>query len=311
MALGYAGENHHTHFNGSLTDFDDFLSSEVGKLVGGFLGQFAAAPHAEFVADELFGLVGIEVSHEDERHVVGHIVGVEEFLHLAGLRVFEVLGKTDDRAAVGMVAVRFGENIPGKFLCNLVIATVLLLVDGFEFTLEEAEDGVAETLYIDIHPVGELVGGEGVVVDCVVVGSAGVETCATHVLEDGVDLVGDGILRGGDAEPVDFELYVVTFFIVFGGLQTVVSLADAVEVGLFLCPIGGADAVGAFEHDMLEVVGNAGGVGVFVLAAGMDYYAAVDFGLAVFFAKDDFKAVVETEGLDGQVVLCRDSEDGK
>ena len=62
---------------------------------------------------------------------------------------------------------------------------------------------------------------------------------------------------------------------------------------------------------MFKIVGHTGCVGVFVLASGVDYYAAVDFGLAVLFAEDDFEAVVEVESLDGQAVLCRDSEDGK
>ena len=94
-----------------------------------------------------------------------------------------------------MVAVGLGEHVEGKLLRKPVVATVLLLVDGLEFALEEAEDGIAETLYIHIHPVEELVGGEGVVVDGIVVGGAGVEACAAHILQDGIDLVGDGVLR--------------------------------------------------------------------------------------------------------------------
>ena len=94
-------------------------------------------------------------------------------------------------------------------------------------------------------------------------------------------------------------------------MQPVVGLADAVEIGFLLCPVGGADTVGAFEHDVFKIVGHTGCVGVFVLAACVDYYAAVDFGLAVLFAEDDFEAVVEVESLDGQTVLCRDREHGK
>ena len=177
-----AGKNHESGLDGCLADIDDFLFGEVWELVGGLLGEGTGGPDAEFVADEPFGLGGLEVAHEDEGHVVGDVVGVEETLHLAGLRIFEVLGETYDIAAVGVVAERLGEYVAGKGLHLLVVVHVLLLVDGFELALEEAEDGVAETLDVDVHPVAELVGGEGVVVDGIVVGGAGVEACTAHVL---------------------------------------------------------------------------------------------------------------------------------
>ena len=311
VALGHTGKNHHTHLDGGLADIEHFLLGEVGQFVGGHFGHFAAAPHTEFLFYKPLDFGGFEVAHEDERHIVGHIVGVEELLHLAGLWILEVLGIANDLTAVGVVAVGLGEHVEGKLLCKPVVATVLLLVDGLEFALEEAEDGFAETLYIHIHPVEELVGGESVVVDGIVVGGAGVEACAAHILQDGVDLVGDGVLRGSNAEPVDFELDVVPLLVVLGGLETVVGLADAIEIGFLLVPVDGADAVGTLEHDMFEIVSHTRGVGVLVLAACMDHHAAVDFGLAVLLAKDDFQSIVEVEGLDGQFGLSREGEHGK
>ena len=103
----------------------------------------------------------------------------------------------------------------------------------------------------------------------------------------------------------------MTLIVVGGSLKAVVSLADAVEIELFGGPVGGADAVGALEHDVFEIVGYACGVGVFVFAASMDHNAAVDLGLAVFLAEDDLETVVEMVGLDWQVDLGREGQHGK
>ena len=154
VARGDAGEEHDAGFEGRLFYVDDFGLVESGEVVGGRLGQLAAAPGGELGGDEPFGFGGVEIAHEEEGHVVGHIVGVEELLHLAGLGIFEVVGEADDVAAVGVVAKSLGEDVARKIVEGLVFVHVLFLVDGFELALEKTEDGVAETLDIDIHPVG-------------------------------------------------------------------------------------------------------------------------------------------------------------
>ena len=75
-------------------------------------------------------------------------------------------------------------------------------------------------------------------------------------------------------------------------MQAVVGLADAVEIELLFCPVGGADAVGALEHDVLKVVGDTCGGGLLVLATSMDYHTAIYLGLGVFFAKNHFQTIV-------------------
>ena len=154
-----------------------------------------------------------------------------------------------------------------------------------------------------------MIGGEGVVVDGVVVAGAGVEACAPHFLKDGVHLVGDGVFGSLDVEAVDFELDVVALTGIGGGVEAVVGEADAVEVAAFDGPVGGAYAVGAFEHDVFEIVGDTSGCGFLVFAAGMDEDTAVDFGLVVVFTKDDFEAVVEMVGVDFDGLLSAEAQD--
>ena len=293
---------------GRLFDIDDFGLVESGHVVGGRLGELSAGPGGELCGYELLGLGGVEIAHEEEGHVVGHIVGVEELLHLAGLRIFKVVGEADDVAAVGVAAKGLGEDVVREIVDGLVFVHVLFLVDGLENAWEKTEDGIAETLDIDIHPVCQLVGREGVVVEGVVVGCAGVEVCAPHSLKYGIHLVGDGVFGSLDVEAVDFELNIVALTGVGGGAEAVVGEADTVEVATFDGPVGGAYAVGAFEHDVFEIVGDTCGGGFLVFAAGMDEDTAVDFGLVVVFTKDDFEAIVEMVGVDFDMLLSADSQ---
>ena len=80
-------------------------------------------------------------------------------------------------------------------------------------------------------------------------------------------------------------------------MQLVIHHADAVEIHLLFFPVDGADAVGALEHDMLEVMGHAGGIQGIVLAASMDIHGAVDLRLVMVLAQHDLQAVVEVVSL--------------
>ena len=58
-------------------------------------------------------------------------------------------------------------------------------------------------------------------------------------------------------------------------MQLVVHHVDAVEIHLLGFPVDGSDFVGAFEHDMLEIVSHACGIKRVVLTSGMHINSAV------------------------------------
>ena len=125
-----------------------------------------------------------------------------------------------------MFAEALGEEVAAEGVHHLVGIEVALLVNGFQLALEQAVDGVAEPFGVDLHPILQLVGGEDVVVHGVVIAGTCVEARAAHLLQDDVGFVGNGVLRGLDVQTVDFQLYVVTLFVVFSIVQAVVGLAD-------------------------------------------------------------------------------------
>ena len=309
LVVGFhAGEDHQAHLDGGLLHLLDHLLLKRGQLPLWLLHGPAFGPAAEVFLGHLLRLLHVEVAHQDERHVRGHVVFVIEALHGRGLRVLQVTVPADDVAAVGVLAEALGEDVAAEGVGHFVGVEVALLVDGFQLALEEAVDGVAEALGIHLHPILQLVAGQDVVVDGVVVVGAGVEARATHLLQDGVGLVGNGVLRGLDVQTVDFQLYVVPLLVACGVVQTVVGLADAVQVALLRLPIGGADAVGALEHHVLEVVGHAGGGGVLVLRARVHHHGTIDFRLRMVLTNNHLQTVVKVEGLHVQLLLRRCSE---
>ena len=95
-------------------------------------------------------------------------------------------------ATVRMLAESRFEQVFLKGIDGVVAVHVFLFIHGFQFRLEQAENGITETLHINVHPLGELVGGEGVEVHGLVICRACIQALAAHPGEDDVHLVGNG-----------------------------------------------------------------------------------------------------------------------
>ena len=292
-----AREDERADLHGGHADFLDGGAVEFGQGIGGLLRKFATAPSAEFLGNHGFHCGDVEVADQNEGHIVGYIIGVEELTHLGGLGILQVLGVADDGTAVRVLAEGFLEHVFLEGVDGTVAVHVLLLIHGFQLALEQTEHGVAEALHIHVHPFGELVRREDVEVHGLVIGSAGIQALAAHLGEDDIHLVRNGVVGRSQRQFVDLVLDGFAFGGIGGLVQTVVHHADAVQIHLFLLPVDGADAVGALEHDMLEIMGHTCSVGGVVLAARMDVDGAVDLGLVVMLAQYDFQAVVEVIGL--------------
>ena len=75
-----------------------------------------------------------------------------------------------------------------------VAVHVLLFINSLKLALEETEHRVAETFGVHVHPLADLVGREGVEVHRLVVGGTCVQTFATHLGEDHIYLVRNGVV---------------------------------------------------------------------------------------------------------------------
>ncbi len=96
------------------------------------------------------------------------------------------------------------------------------------------------------------------------------------------------------------------------------QLLDLVEERLLLGIVLGAELLGALEHQVFEIVGEAGGLLRVVLAADLDGHVGVDARFVLVDDHVDFKAVVEGVdprcggiALDGLVLVLAAAGQGK
>ena len=148
----------------------------------------------------------------------------------------------------------------------VVLGPVELLVHGLQFGMEEAQHGLLHTLALDGHPPFQFIAGDIVDVDRTLSAGVGVGAPRPDALDHLVVLVGDGIGGGHGAEAVDAAVDAVALGLVGGAAALLVGIADLLQHGALLGPIGGGDAAGTFEEHVLQVVGQASGIGGIVLA---------------------------------------------
>ena len=250
-------------------------------------------PERELGVDERDGLLDVDVSRDQDGHVIGHVVGVVELVHSLEGRVLQML----DRAQ-GSVPVRVGlvELLGDGFAdhSSLVVhRAVFLFVDGLQFGLEEAKDRLVEAFGLDFCPLLQTIGGEVDLVNRFLQPGVGVEAFFAHGGVEAVEFAGNGVAGSELVFCVDFRVDLGALFRV--GLDKVlfVERLDAVEVLLFLFVVQGAELVRALEEHVFHIVGHAGGLLGIVLAAGADGDFGVEARFLVVFGQVDGQAIVE------------------
>ena len=147
-------------------------------------------------------------------------------------------------------------------------AHVLLLIDGFELSVEETEHGVLETLRLDLCPVLHLVRWDVLGVACHVVRCKSIRSVGTDHGHHLVILVWDGILRSYTRDGVDDVVgcfagsWVGECAIVFK------KGCDGVEQGFLGLVVLSAELCSALEHQMFQIMCQAGSLGGIVLRTG-------------------------------------------
>ena len=283
----------------------DVLGDDAGD---GFLALKLQLGHrtrlhiAPVLVDNLDGLVGVEIARQADADVVGHIVGGHEVADIAHRGVLQVLlAAQSGLVAVGVVGEEGGKHGVVHLAVVLGEAHVLLLVDGLQLGVEQAQHQVLETVGLNLAPglqlvVGDVLdihGGDVLDIHGVVVAGEGVGAGRADGGHRFVVLVGDGNLRGLVAQAVNLVVDggasggVVEHAV---GLKQVFNLLDEY---LLLCPVGGAEFLGALEHHVLQIVGQAGGLVGVVARTGTHGDVGLDFRSVFVNAREDFKTVVQ------------------
>ena len=195
--------------------------------------------------------------------------------------------------AVGVMGEECGKHGVVHLAVVLGEAHVLLLVDGLQLGVEQAQHQVLEAVGLNLTPGLQLIVGDVLDIHGVVVAGEGVGAGRADGGHRFVVLVGDGNLRGLVAQAVNLVVDggasggVVEHAV---GLEQVFNLLDEY---LLLCPVGGAEFLGALEHHVLQIVGQAGGLVGVVARTGTHGDVGLDFRSVFINAHEDFKTVVQ------------------
>ena len=296
MSRGHAliGQAYHgvvAHLGGVLLAS---LDVEVG--VGLAFGRGAFGQASEGGVDASADLLCVDVAHQNQYHVFGGVPVVVELDELAQARVLQVFGQADDGARIGMSLECLARYKLALYASGVVLIHIIFLVHTFQLGLEQAEYGVDEALRIDFEPFVDLVRGERVVVVGDVVAGTCVQAFSAHALDEVHKLVGNADLAFFHGQVVD--LFPDGFFLQRVGLfgHFIVLGDDLFVDGLFLFPVQGADLVGTFEHDVLQIVGQTGVLGRVVDRTGAAGYDTIHVGLGVVFPYIYGKTVLQFEG---------------
>ena len=166
-----------------------------GQLVGAVGISFLGIPVAEVLFDEVHHGIGLKVTRKADDDIARYVPLVKVVLNVDERRVLEVLLGTDGSLSAVGVGGEEHSRQGFEFLRHVACHThVLLLVDGFEFGVEETEHGVLETLRLDFSPVLDLVRRDVLGVACHVVRCKSIRSVGTDHGHHLVILVGDGIL---------------------------------------------------------------------------------------------------------------------
>ena len=304
MAIGHSAEgNLHFLFAQIL---DGFALNALDLLFNPRtdLRHVLALPLAKMLGDGGNGLVDVDVATDEDAHVVGHVVGVEVILDIDQGRVLQVLGVADSGLlAIGVLLVQQAPHGVVGDAVTVVQALVLLFVHGFQLGVEQPEDRVDEAAGLDGGPLLQSVGRQADLVDGFFMPGVGVQIRGPHGVVELVHLVGDGVLGRQLGHAVDLGIDRSTG----GGVCLVEVLlvqgCNLVQVGLLGGIVQRAHLLSALEQQVLQVVGQARGVGGVVLAAGLHGDFGVETRFLVVLGQVNLQPVVQFEDLGMQGVV--------
>ena len=248
---------------------------------------------SEGLGDHRFGGLGIEVSDDDERHVVRHVPGVVELNQTTQTRVLEVLGQTDDVTLVRRTFVDILHELFLRLGRGVVGVHIVLLKHVLQLRLESTEDRVDETIGEDRQPAVHLCSREGVVVRRKVKRRISVHTLGTDEIEHVEEIFGRRDLRFTHGALVDLGSELLTDFRI-GSIAVLVVQSDDRVIDRFLfLPIKCANTLRTLEEHMLQVVRESGVLGRFVHSSGANYYIARYIRCIVVFPEKNSETIFQ------------------
>lgn len=206
-----------------------------------------------------------------------------------------MLLQTDD----GMMSVRMiWHSQCDEFLERLAAvvgqAHVVLLVDGFEFGVESADNRILEAVCLNLRPVLDLVGRDVLDIGGFVARRPRIRTAGTDCGHEFVVFVRNGEFRRLLRHAVDLRVDCLALRIVGSRTVNFEQTLDFVEQRFLGCVILRTELLGTLEHQMFEIVSQTGRFGRVVLRADTDGNKRLHTRFLLVHRHVDFKSVVES-----------------
>ena len=159
--------------------------------------------------------------------------------------------------------------------------------------MKTSDHHILEAVGFHTCPILDLVAGNILHIAGHVVGSVGVGALATEGCHHLVVFVGNVVFGSQLRHRVDLVVGLLALCWVGKCAIFLIACLDVVEIGLFLCQIRGAEMGRSLKHQVLQVVGQAGGLRRVVARTRADGNVGLDARFCPVHRKVDFQAVVE------------------
>ena len=249
---------------------------------------------AKVLVDERDHLLGIEITRQTDCHIVGHVVLIVVVLHVGNRGVLQVLLRTQHRLlAVGVV----GEQRAVHRLIDLATVLrerhILLLVDGFKLGVETTNHNILEAVSLDFEPILDLIRGNVLDIHGHIVTRVGVGTLRTDGCHQLVVLVGNSQLRRLVADRVNALVDRLALSLVLGLAIDLEQLLNLVEHRLLGRIVLSTELLRTLEHQVLEVVSQAGGLRGVVLTTHTHSDIGLNTRFLLAYRHIDFQTVIQ------------------
>ena len=263
---------------------EEFLRDNLAALEGCALDilvrlSVATADALKLLTNHRSSSSSIDITHEDDSHVLGAIPCLVEVDKTAQAGVFQVLGKTYDGTTVGSTLEGFAKEEVRQVATHVVLVHVVLLIYSLELSLEATENGVNKTLAVELKPLLELCGRECVVIYSLVITCTCVEALTTHTVNQQSKLVGSSILCSLNRKTVDFQSDSILLLTGLGQCHLVIFCYNLLVERFLLLPVKTTYSLCTLEHNVLEVVSQTGVLGGIIDRAYVEGHHTIYIGL--------------------------------
>ena len=202
-----------------------------------------------------------------------------------------MLAQTDNRMVIGVCGSQRSEDSVRELVPVVVQVLIVLLIYGLQFSMESTQDNVLEAVRLYLCPVLQLVTGDVLHINRLVVAGEGITAVAAYVSHYLIILVGDEVSAGLVADAVYLVIDSLTLLRVGCGAVYLVQVSDLVQQDLLLLVVGGTQIGATLEHHVLQVMCQTGSLCRLMLAAGMYGYKSLDAWLLLVNCHVNLQAV--------------------